>query len=394
MLLSFAIIILFGLISGYVFSKIKLPDLLGMLITGIIIGPYCLNLISEDILNISSDIRLISLIVILLRAGLDLNVNKVKKIGKVALKMSFIPCIIEGVFIIVCSMLLLNFSIVQGGILGFILAAVSPAVVVPMMLDLKEKGLGTNKHIPSLLLASTSVDDVFAITLFTAFIGIYFGTSVNMGLVILKIPVSIIFGIFLGLIMGVILVKIFKRFHIRDSKKVLILIALSILFYCFEDFTKNIIPIASLIGIMSIGFAISEFRPVVAERLSKKFNKVWILAKILLFVLVGATVNISVALDSGLIGLLIIIIGLSGRALGVFFSTMKSDLNLKERVFCMISYSPKATVQAAIGSIPLAMGVESGDVILAIAVLSILFTAPLGAIGIKSFSYKFLKKEY
>jgi NhaP-type Na+/H+ or K+/H+ antiporter len=394
MLLSFAIIIIFGLIGGIVFTKLKLPDLLGMLITGIIIGPYCLNLIDQDILNISSDIRMISLIVILLRAGLDLNVQKIKKIGKVSLKMSFIPCIIEGIIVIICSMLFLDFTLIQGGMLGFILAAVSPAVVVPMMLDIKEKGLGTDKNIPSLLLASTSVDDVFAITLFTAFMGIYFGSNVNMGIVFLKIPISIIFGIFLGIFIGIILVKIFKKFHIRDTKKTLILVAISILLYCFENFSKNVIPIASLIGIMSIGFAISEFRPVVAKRLSKKFNKVWILAKILLFVLVGATVNINVALNSGLTGLLIVVIGLSGRALGVLISTYKSDLNFKERVFCMIAYSPKATVQAAIGGVPLSMGVASGDIMLAIAVLSILFTAPLGAIGIKNSSYKLLKKEY
>ena len=387
---SLAVILLLGLPAKRIFEKLKLPGLLGMLLLGVLIGPHGLNLLQEDMLHISSDLRTIALIIILLRAGLGINKDDLKRVGSTAIKMSCIPGLVEGFFITFASMRLLNFTFAQGGILGFIIAAVSPAVVVPSMLTLMENNIGTKKGIPILILASASMDDVFAITMFSAFLGLYSGSHIHIGIQLLNIPISILLGIIAGAIIGLIVIKIFKKYHIRDTKKVLLILGFSILINQLESVLKTKLQIASLLGVMTIGFVIIEKLPNVGERLSNKFNKIWIVAEILLFVLVGAQVDVNIALKAGEVGIMIIVIGLIGRSIGVIISLIGTEYNWKERLFCIIAYIPKATVQAAMGAVPLSLGVESGDIILAIAVLSILITAPLGAIGIHYSSEKLL----
>lgn len=382
MAISLAAIILLGLLAKNLFKRFRLPGLLGMLLLGIIIGPYGIDLLQRDMLNVSADLRKIALIIILLRAGLGINKKDLKRIGNTALKMSCIPGLIEGFFIAFASVKLLNFSFVQGGILGFIIAAVSPAVVVPSMLKLIENNLGLNKSIPTLILAGASIDDVFAITIFSSFLGLYSGSKISIGRYLLNIPISILLGIAFGLIAGLILVKIFEKCHLQDAEKILLVLGASILLTELEGIFKIKIEIASLLGVMTIGFILIEKIPSVGKKLASKLSEVWIFAEMLLFVLVGAEVNIDVAVNAGRVGIIVILIGLLGRSIGVLISLIGTDLNLKERLFCIIAYVPKATVQAAIGAVPLSLGVESGDTILAIAVLSILITAPLGAIGI------------
>ncbi|MBY6880861.1 cation:proton antiporter domain-containing protein [Clostridium botulinum] len=379
---SLAIIILLGLIANKLFEKLKLPGLLGMLILGILIGPHGLNWLSKDILNASSDLRKIALIVILLRAGLGLNKDELKLVGKTALKLSCVPGIIEGFFIAIASTKLLGFSFIQGGLLGFILAAVSPAVVVPQMLSLMDKGLGKAKGIPTLILAGASIDDVFAITIFSTFLGLYSGKNINIGMQILKIPISIILGTLIGALSAIIIIKIFKKYAIDNTKKILIILSISIILTLIEALLKGKLEIASLLGVMALGFVISDKIPNVGDKVSKGLNEIWVFAQILLFVLVGAEVNMVIAFKSGFLGIIIIALGLIGRSIGVLLSLKGSNLNKKEKLFCVIAYIPKATVQAAMGAVPLANGVGSGDIILAIAVLSILITAPLGAIAI------------
>lgn len=380
---SLAIIILLGLLGNKLFAKFKLPGLLGMIIIGMLIGPYGFNLLSQEVLGSSGDLRKIALIIILLRAGLGIKKEDLKKVGRPAINLSFIPGLIEGLTVLYVSMALFDFTFIQGGILGFILAAVSPAVIVPAMLTLMEKGTGKAKNIPTLILAGASVDDVFAITIFSIFMGMYGGGRINIGMKILSIPVSIILGTIIGGVIGVILVKIFKKYHIRDTKKMLYILGLAILLTTLETMIKSKIEIAGLLGVMAIGFVIFEKLPDVGGRMATKFNKVWVFAEILLFVLVGAQVNVALALDAGFKGILLIAIGLIGRSMGVILSLIGTELNIKEKLFCVLAYTPKATVQAAIGAIPLSMGVESGDLILSLAVLSIIITAPLGAIAIK-----------
>lgn len=389
---SLAIILLLGLPANKLFEKLKLPGLLGMLILGIVIGPYGFNLLQSDMINMSADLRRIALIIILLRAGLGINRDDLKKIGSTALKMSCIPGLIEGFFIAFASVKLLNFSFIQGGILGFIIAAVSPAVVVPSMLNLIDSQIGTKKGIPTLILAAASIDDVIAITIFSGFLGLYSGFHMNIGIQLLNIPISILLGIMFGAIIGFVIIKIFNKYHIRDTKKVLLILGLSILLTELESLLKTKIEIASLLGVMVIGFIIIEKVPEVGKRLSSKLNKIWVFAEMLLFILVGAQVNVGIAIDGGKTGIVILIIGLIGRSIGVWISLLRTDLNWRERLFCIISYIPKATVQAAMGAVPLSLGVESGDVILAISVLSILITAPLGAMGINFFAEPLLNE--
>ena len=387
---SLATIILLGLLTNKLFKKMGLPGLLGMLILGVVIGLYGLDLLHQDMVKVSADLRRIALIIILLRAGLGIDKSALKKNSVVAIKMSSIPAIIEGFFIAFAAVRFLSFSFIQGGMLGFIIAAVSPAVVVPSMLKLIENGMGSKKGIPTLILAGASLDDVFAITIFSAFLGIYSGADMNLGIQLLNIPISIALGIMVGAIIGFILVKLFKRYHIEDTKKLLLILGLAILLTELENLLKPNIAIASLLGVMSIGFILIEKVPDIGKEISAKLNKVWVFAEILLFVLVGAEVNIRVAFEAGKIGIIIILIGLLGRSIGVIISLFGTGFNWKERLFCMISYVPKATVQAAMGAVPLSMGVESGDTILALAVLSILITAPLGAIGINFSAEKLL----
>ena len=390
---SIALIILLAVIFNFIFEKIKLPGLLGMLILGIIIGPYGFNLINVDLLNISPDLRKIALIVILLRAGLGIKKSDLREIGKPALKMSCIPGILEGLTIAFISTKLLGFTFVQGGILGFIIAAVSPAVVVPQMINLIDNKIGTNKGIPTLILAGASIDDVFAITILTSFLALYSGKNINIASQLLQIPLSIILGIGLGLILGLVIIYLFKKCNINVIKKILIILSFSILLTALETVFKDKILIASLLGVMTIGFILTEKIPKVALPISQGLDKLWVFAEILLFVLVGAQVNISVAFASGSIGIVIIFIGLIGRSIGVIISLIGTNLNVKERIFCVISYVPKATVQAAMGALPLSLGVTSGDLILAISVLSILITAPIGAIGIKVSSKSLLQVQ-
>ncbi|CAM2846811.1 potassium transporter [Dolosigranulum pigrum] len=381
---SFALIALLGLLSGALFERIKLPGLLGMIIVGGLIGPYGFSLLSEDILRTSSDLRNIALIVILLRAGLGIEKKVIKKVGKPAIKLSFIPGILEGLTIAFLSVQLFDFSFIQGGILGFIIAAVSPAVIVPAMLDLIDRGCGQEKNIPTLILAGASIDDVFAVTIFSAFLGIYGGGDVNIGTEIFTIPLSIILGVIIGLMFGWILIKVFQRFDIPSTQKMLFVLSAAILLTTFEKAIETKIEIAGLLGVMAIGFILFEKMPAVGKQLASTFNEVWIFAQVLLFVLVGAQVNIGLALDAGLKGIILIGIGLLARSTGVLLSLIGTELNKKEKLFSIIAYIPKATVQAAIGAVPLAMGVESGDLILSLAVLSIVLTAPLGAILIKA----------
>ncbi|PXW93193.1 sodium/proton antiporter (CPA1 family) [Streptohalobacillus salinus] len=381
MLESIAILLLGGFIAGMVMTKFNLPPLLGMLVIGVLFGPYMFDWLGNDLLHISPEIRTFSLMVILIRAGLGIHKHEIQKVGWSALKMSSIPSLMEGFAVTALAYFFFNFSFAEAGMLGFILAAVSPAVVVPSMLELKEARLGEDKQIPTLLLAGTSIDDVFAITLFTFFLGL--GTSGGESIVfsLLKIPFSIIVGVMIGLVIGLIFVKLFdfKKFLKSNSERLLLVLSGAIFFYHFGEQ----IGIASLLGIMTLGFMIVEKRPEVAKGLSKQLLGIWVFAQILLFSLVGAAVDIDVAFQAGLMGLVIIGVGLMFRTLGVVISLIGTNLNRRERLFCVFSYWPKATVQAAIGGIPLASGVGEGGTILAIAVLSILLTAPMGAILIK-----------
>lgn len=388
---SLAIIVLLGLLSKKLFEKINLPGLLGMIIVGVLIGPFGFNLLSKDILTVSPDLREIALIVILLRAGLGIKKEDLKKVGMPAINLSFIPGLLEGFTIAFLSMIFFDFTFIQGGILGFIIAAVSPAVIVPSMLTLMEKGLGMAKSIPTLILAGASIDDVFAITIFSTFLGMYGGSQISIGLQILSIPVSIILGLLIGAIVGLVLVRVFQKFPMGDTKKVLYILGLGILFTTLETALEDKIAIAGLLGVMALGFVIYEKLPKVGTKMSAKLNKIWVFAEILLFVLVGAQVDVALAIDAGGKGILLIALGLVGRSIGVMLSLIKTNLNMKERLFCVIAYTPKATVQAAIGAIPLSLGVASGDLILSLAVLSIILTAPLGAIAIKASAPRLLE---
>jgi NhaP-type Na+/H+ or K+/H+ antiporter len=390
---SIAIIIMFGLLFNKLFTKIKLPGLLGMLILGVIIGPYFLNLIDQSILNISGDLRVIALIIILLRAGFGIHMERLRKVGTSAIKMSFIPDIMEGLTVMVVAHYLLGLPIIEAGMLGFIIAAVSPAVIVPQMLSFIERRMGTKKGIPLIILTGASVDDVVSITIFSIFLGIYGGQQIDYFKEVLSIPLSIGLGILFGLILSFILIYLFKRFDIRATEKTLIVFASAILLKNLGDSLDSIVPIAALVGVMVIGFVILEKMPEVGRQLAEKFGKIWIFAEILLFVLVGAQVNIYLAASFLFVGLAIIVIGLIARSIGVYLSLMGSNLNFQEKIFCIFAYIPKATVQAAIGAIPLSMGVASGEIILAIAVIAILFTAPLGSFAVSVYGEKALKPE-
>jgi NhaP-type Na+/H+ or K+/H+ antiporter len=383
MALSLAIIVLFGLVFNKAFDHLSLPGLLGMLVLGVVIGPYGFDLMSQELLTISPDLRKIALIVILIRAGLGLKKDTLKKIGIPAVRMSFIPGLLEGFTIMFVASYLLDVSIIEAGMLAFIIAAVSPAVIVPQMLNLINKNKGADKGVPTLVLAGASIDDIIAITLFSTFLGFHGGQSVNLTWKLLNIPISIILGIVLGVGIAFFLIYLFKKYHMRDTKKVLLILSLAIFLNVGEEFLQDIVGIASLLGVMTIGFIIMEKYQEVGQRLAAKFNKIWVFAELLLFVLIGAEVDINLALESGLLGLLIISVGLVARSIGVLISLINTDFNWRERMFCVIAYLPKATVQAAIGAVPLAAGVESGELILAFAVLSIIITAPLGALGIK-----------
>lgn len=346
------------------------------------LGPYGLAWLSDDLLLIASDIRSIALVVILLRAGLGLQRQAMKDLGFVTLKMSVLPVVLEGIVILLLAYTWLNLGFVESGMLGFIIAAVSPAVVVPAMLQLIKLNRGTKKRIPQLILASTSLDDVIAITIFTMFLSA--GLTQQSWLVgMIQLPFSLFFGVLLGSLMGLAFVYVFKKYRIRDSKKILLLLSAGMMLLLLEDYLSSRLPIAALLGVMAIGVVITDRRPELSERLALKSEKIWIMAELFLFVLVGATVNITLALQVGFLGIGLITLGLLGRSLGVYIATLKAGFTLKERVFLAISFVPKATVQAAVGSLPLAFGFPNGELILALSVLSILLTAPLGSIAIQ-----------
>lgn len=386
MIISLAYIFILGMSLSWCFKKIKFPNLLAYIITGIILGPYALNLIDDSILNISSELRQIALIIILIRAGITLNISDLKKVGRPAILMCFLPACFEMMGMCLIAPKLLNISLLDSAIMGAVIAAVSPAVIVPKMIKLIDEGYGKENSIPQLILAGASIDDVFVIVMFTAFTGLASGENINIGEFI-GIPISIILGVILGLITGIILIKLFKKVHMRDTVKVVILLSISFIFVTLENRLKGIIPISGLIAVMSVGIAINKKYEILAKRITGKFTKLWVVAEIMLFVLVGASVNINYALNSGIKGVILILCVLLFRMLGVFICLIKTKLSNKEKLFCMIAYTPKATVQAAIGGVPLAMGLGCGEIVLTIAVIAILITATLGAFGI-DLSYK------
>ena len=393
MLLSIAYILLLGMFTGWICKKLKLPSLLGMILTGMILGPYVLNLIDDSILNISSDLRRMALIIILMRAGLSLDLNDLKKVGRPAILMCFVPACFEMIGMVILAPQLLGISVIDAAIMGAVVGAVSPAVIVPKMLKLMEEGYGTQKSIPQLILAGASVDDVFVIVMFSAFTGLAQGNSVSIQSFI-NIPISIVLGIMMGCIIGLILAKFFEKVHIRDTAKVIILLCLSFILVTLDDSFSSLIPFSALIAIMGMGIALQKKRETMAIRLSIKFNKLWVASEIILFVLVGATVDISYALSAGITTVILILGVLVFRMIGVLICLVKTNLNVKERVFCIIAYTPKATVQAAIGGVPLAMGLSCGHIVLTVAVLAILITAPLGAFMIdKSYKELLIKEE-
>ena len=393
MAVSLAIVIILGLFADYVFKKMKLPGLVGMLLVGILCGPYVLNIIQPELLKISADLRMVALIVILLRAGLELRKDTLNRIGRPAALLSFVPAIFEGAVITFLGHYYLHISYLESAILGTILAAVSPAVVVPLMIDFIDRRMGTKKGIPILVLAGSSVDDVFVIVVFSILLGLYTGTHTNILIKLLEIPESIVVGIGVGVLSGYIIYYVFERFNPRATKMAIVVVAVSILLTWLEEELKTRVVMSALLGAMTVGFIILEKSEIRAHKISQKLSKVWIFAEILLFVLVGAQVNIKVAIDAGLIGAALIFIALIGRGIGTYVSMIGTNLNFKERLFCVISYIPKATVQAAIGAVPLEAGIGSGDIILAVAVLSILLTAPLGAIGMTITGRRWLEKE-
>lgn len=392
MLTSLALIFLCGLLLGSIFQKIKLPPLLGMIITGIILGPHTLNLIDQSVLSISSDLRQIALIIILTRAGLNLDINSLKKVGRPAILMCFLPACFEIIGMVLLAPPLLGISILDALIMGTVVAAVSPAVIVPKMLKLIETGYGKDKSIPQMIMAGASVDDVFVIVLFTSFTGLAQGESFSP-ISLIQVPISIILGIGLGILIGIILGFFFKKVHMRDSIKVIIILSISFLLVTLENSLKGIIPVSGLIAIMSIGISLQKIRSDASKRISTKFSKLWVAAELMLFVLVGATVDIKYAFSAGIMAILLIFGVLVFRMIGVLICLIKTKLNKKERIFCMIAYCPKATVQAAIGYIPLTMGLSCGNIVLTVAVLSILITAPLGAFFIELLYKRLLKKE-
>ena len=368
---------------GYICQKLKLPSLLGMLITGMILGPYVLNLLDPNILAISADLRKIALIIILTRAGLGLDLSALRKLGRPAFLMCFLPATFELIGIVLLAPTLLDLSPLEAAIMGAVLAAVSPAVVVPRMVKLMDEGY---KDIPQLILAGASVDDVYVIVLFSTFISMIQGRGANI-MSFINIPISIILGILIGILLGYVLAIFFKNIHIRDTSKVLIIISISLLLVVLEDSLTTSITFSSLISIMFIGVGLKRNREIVAKRLSIKYGKLWVGAEVFLFVLVGATVNINYLTHVGFKALLLIILALIFRMFGVFICLLKTKLNKKEKLFAMIAYTPKATVQAAIGGIPLSLGLACGDIILTVAILAIVLTAPLGAFAI-DLSYK------
>lgn len=398
MLTSLAFIFLAGLSMAAVCQRMKLPRIIGMLITGIVLGPYVLDLLSPEILNISAELRQMALIIILLKAGLSLNISDLKKVGRPAVLMSFLPASFEILAFVLCAPGLLGISRIEAAVMGAVLAAVSPAVVVPRMAELIDKKYGTSKSIPQLIMAGASCDDIFVIVVFSTFVGMAQGEGVH-SMDFANIPVSILLGVFMGAAAGYLLSVFFeraykRRHYIRNSTKVIILLGVSFSLMAIEDGLSGIVAVSGLLAVVSMA-CVLKLKSVafVSKRLSEKFGKLWIAAEVILFVLVGAAVDIRYTLGAGIMVVAMILIALAFRSAGVALCLVRTKLNLKERVFCVIAYLPKATVQAAIGSVPLALGLPCGKIVLSVAVLAILITAPLGALGIDAFYKRLLKRD-
>lgn len=394
MLTSLSLILLVGFASGFLFERIKIPKIIGMLFAGIILGPYVLNWLDPKILSISAELRKIALIIILLKAGFSLDINDLKKVGRPAVLMSFVPASFEIIAYVTFAPLLLGISRIDAAVMGAVLSAVSPAVVVPRMVNYIETKWGSKKSIPQMIMASASCDDIIVIVLFTTFLGIAQEGTVDLK-GFLNIPISIVMGILLGLSTGIILHYIFEKAYLnnqylRNSVKVIIILAVSLLMVAVEDILKDILSVSGLLAVVSMASVLKIKSNIkVSERLSEKFGKIWIAAEIILFVLVGAAVDIRYTLEAGSSAVLLIFLALIVRSVGVWLSILKTNLSWKEKLFCVIAYLPKATVQAAIGSVPLTVGLPSGNLILSVAVMSILITAPIGAAAMDN-SYKVL----
>ena len=382
MLTSLGLVLLLGMALGALAKRLKLPSLVGMLIAGMILGPYALNLLSDSLLNISADLRQLALIIILTRAGLSLDVEALKRVGRPAILMCFVPACFEILGMTLLAPALLGVSTLDAAIMGAVVGSVSPAVIVPRMIRLSEEGWGVDRGIPQLILAGASVDDVFVIVMFTAFTGLASGgTGLTAGAV-LSIPASILTGVAAGLLLGWLLAQWFRRVHMRDSVKVVILLSLAFLLVAAEDALEGIFPFSGLLAVMGAGVGLQRWRSVVAQRLSLKFSKLWVAAEVALFVLVGAAVDLRYALSAGVMAILAVLGALCFRAVGVLVCVSGAHFSPKEKLFCVLGYLPKATVQAAIGGVPLAMGLGCGQIVLTVAVIAILVTAPLGALAI------------
>ncbi len=386
MLLSLGLVLTLGFITGFLFEKIKIPKIVGMIIIGILIGPSFLNLINPNLINISSYLRQIALMIIITRSGLSLDFNNLKKIGRPAILMCFIPATFEIIGVLIFGPIILGISLFESLLLGSVLAAVSPAIVVPRMINLLNKGYGNNKNIPELVMAGASLDDIYVIVIFYASLSLLNNSTITT-YAILQIPISIILGISIGIILGLILYYLFKSKYLNTIIKTFILFSVSLLFMGFEELIKNYISISSLIGIMATGMVLLFKNKNDAKEIEKNYNNLWFFFEILLFVLVGISVDINYALSEGFKPVLLLLISLIFRTLGVLLSISFTKFNLKEKIFIIVSYIPKATVQASIGGIALGLGLDVGSLVLTTAVLSILITAPIGA-ALIDFSYK------
>ena len=391
MLLSMALIFIVGMILGELFAKFKLPKLLGMLITGIILGPYVLNLIDGNVLDISADLRKFALIIILVRAGFNLNLKDLKQVGRPALLLSFVPASVEIIGMVILAPLLLGISYLDAAIMGTVVAAVSPAVVVPRMLNYIDAGYGEDKNIPQMIMAAASVDDIFVIILFTALTNLA-QTSTFSLLQFLSIPTSIVFGVLGGILIGKILSKFFEKIKMENINKVIIILSTAFLLVTLEDLMSGAIGFSGLLAIMAMSATLSQNRPEESIQVAGTFSSLWVGAEVLLFVLVGASVNIGYAFSAGFITVVLVVGVVLFRVIGILLSLVKTKLNSKERLFTVFSFLPKATVQAAIGGLPLAMGLASGEIILTVAVVSIIVTAPIGAMLIDHTGKKLLNK--
>lgn len=398
MLTSLSFIFLVGLAMGAICQKLKLPRIIGMLATGIVLGPYVLDLLDPSILSISSDLRKMALIIILLKAGLSLNLEDLKKVGRPAIMMAFVPATFELIGYLVFAPVILGITRVEAAVMGSVLAAVSPAVVVPRMVQLMENKYGTEKAIPQMIMAGASCDDIFVIVLFTTFLSMAQGGSADIK-AFANIPISIILGIILGAIVGYLLYLFFetayaKKHYVRNSMKVIIVLGFSFLLIAIEGWLEGKIAVSGLLAVVSMACVLKmKCTSFVSKRLSEKFGKLWLAAEVILFVLVGAAVDIRYTLDAGLAAVAMIFAALIFRSFGVWLCTVKTSLTLKERAFCVIAYLPKATVQAAIGSVPFAAGLPCGKIVLSVAVMAIIITAPLGAFGMDLTYKKILTRE-